>query len=383
MKNELINTITQSFKNTFKTKPIVVFSPGRINVIGEHTDYNYGFVFPAAIDKGIAAAIGKSENDFCTAVAYDLNESYEFTLDHVTPLKNGGWRNYVIGVVAEIQNYGKIVPPFNIVFGGNIPEGAGLSSSAALENSVVFSLNALFDLGLTKSEMILISQKAEHHFAGVKCGIMDQYASMFGKKNQALLLDCRTQEATPFTINFNDYQLLLINTNVKHDLSEAAYNDRRHVCEDVSKRLNVKALRDATAADLQNIKGDISEEDYQKALFVIQENNRALEAVEAMKANELEHLGALLYGSHDGLQNQYHVSCPELDFLVDFAKSNPSFIGARMMGGGFGGCTINIVKQSDLEDIKHTLLPLYNKAFGKDCSFYDVNLSEGTHLIEH
>lgn len=381
MTDKLILNITESFKNQFNTEPQLVFSPGRINVIGEHTDYNDGFVFPAAIDKGIVAAVQKSETDQCTAFAYDLKESYTFSLEDIKPLQNGGWRNYVIGVVAEIQKQGITVPPFNITFGGNIPEGAGLSSSAALENSVVFSLNELFSLGLTKSQMILISQKAEHNFAGVNCGIMDQYASMFGKKNQALLLDCRTQEATPFHIDFKDYQLLLINTNVKHDLSEAAYNDRRHVCENVSKLLNITALRDATAADLQTIKSEISEDDYQKALFVVQENNRALEAVEAMKLNELEHLGALLFGSHDGLQNQYLVSCPELDFLVDFAKTNEYFLGARMMGGGFGGCTINIVKKSALDDIKHTVLELYNKAFGTDCSFYDVNLSDGTHII--
>ncbi|MGJ5643254.1 galactokinase [Formosa sp. S-31] len=381
MKDTLLKNIQNSFKSQFKGEPLMVFSPGRINVIGEHTDYNDGFVFPAAIDKGIAAAVQQSDNDFCIAHAYDLDEYYEFTLDQISPLNQGGWRNYIIGVVAEIQKKGISLSPFNIVFGGNIPEGAGLSSSAALENSVVFSLNELFNLGLSKSEMILISQQAEHNYAGVKCGIMDQYASMFGQKDQALLLDCRTQEATPFKIDFHDYQLLLINTNVKHDLSEAAYNDRRQVCENVSKLLNIKALRDATASDLVAIKPQLLEEDYQKALFVIQENNRALEAVEAMKANELEHLGSLLFGSHDGLQHQYQVSCKELDFLVDFAKNSPHIIGARMMGGGFGGCTINIVKKSELETLQDTIANVYKAAFDKDCSFYNVNLSEGTHLV--
>ncbi|MFB9052758.1 galactokinase [Formosa undariae] len=382
MKNPLIENISKAFIDTFKQDPILVFSPGRINVIGEHTDYNDGFVFPAAIDQGIAAAIQKSETNTCIAHAYDLNDSYEFSLDNITPLQNGGWRNYVIGVVAEIQKKGITVPAFNIVFGGNIPEGAGLSSSAALENSVVFGLNELFKLGLTKSEMILVSQQAEHNFAGVRCGIMDQYASMFGQKDHALLLDCRTQEATPFFIDLHDYQLLLVNTNVKHDLSEAAYNDRRQVCETVSKHLKIDALRDATEADLLKIKSKLTEDDYQKALYVIQENNRALEAVDAMKANELERLGALLFASHDGLQNQYHVSCPELDFLVDFAKNNENIIGARMMGGGFGGCTINMVKKSALETVQKTISKIYKEAFNKDCSFYNVNLSEGTHLVQ-
>ncbi|WP_066219337.1 galactokinase [Formosa haliotis] len=381
MKKPLLEVIYTDFKIRFKQEPLLVFSPGRINIIGEHTDYNDGYVFPAAIDKGIAAAIQKSETDNCIAYAYDLNEAYEFSLNNIKPLENGGWRNYVIGVVAEIQKKSITVPPFNIVFGGNIPEGAGLSSSAALENSIVYSLNELFNLGLSKSEMILISQKAEHNFAGVRCGIMDQYASMFGQKDHALLLDCRTQKATPFHIDFKDYQLLLINTNVKHDLSEAAYNDRRHVCETVSSLLKIPALRDATASDLLKIKTQLSEEDYQKALYVIEENDRALKAVEAMKANQLDQLGALLFGSHDGLQHQYHVSCPELDFLVDFAKTDTHIIGARMMGGGFGGCTINIVLKSALAEVQDTIAKNYKNKFNKDCSFYNVNLSQGTHVV--
>ena len=382
MTHQLIKTITESFKSNFNTTPIVVFSPARINLIGEHTYYNEGFVFPAAIEQGIVTTVQKSETDTCTAFAYDKNESYSFSLDTITPLENGDWRNYVIGAVSEIQKKGITVPPFNIAFGSNIPECAGLSSSAALENSVVFSLNELFVLGLTKSEMILISQQAAQNFTGVRYGSMDQYAGMFGEKDHAVLLDCKTKEATPVPVELNDYQLLLINTNVKHDLAEAAFTDRRLVCENVCKLFYVPSLRYTNVGDILKIRSRIKEEDYQKALYVVQENSRTLKAVEAVKSNDLERLGALLFESHDGLKNQFYVSCRELDFLVDLAKSNENIIGARMMGEGFGGCTINIVKKSALAEIQENISKLYKDKFNRECSFYNVNLSEGIHVVK-
>ena len=294
MNKKLVKEAKRSFKDQFRTKPLIVFSPGRINLIGEHTDYNDGFAFPAAINKGIALAISKSESNKSTLCALNKNEIYEFNLEAIKPLENGGWRNYILGVVAELQMLGKRVGNFNSVFAGNIPGGAGMSSSAALENSFVYGLNELFDLGLTKHEMILVSQKAEHNFAGVKCGIMDQYASMFGIKKSALLLDCRTVESEPYKIDFKKYKLMLINTNVKHDLSESAYNDRREVCERVSSLLHLDALRDASKEDLDRIKADISDEDYQKALYVINENNRVKQFSEAIKNDDIEALGDLL-----------------------------------------------------------------------------------------
>ena len=382
MNIDLKLNIAREFSEKFKEDSILIFSPGRINIIGEHTDYNDGFVFPAAVDKGIIAAMSKTSNNKCVAIASDLDETFEFNLENIQPVVNGDWRNYILGVVGEIQKKGKHVGNFNIVFGGDIPNGSGMSSSAALENSVVFGLNELFDLGLTKTEMIFISQKAEHNYVGVNCGIMDQYASMFGQENKALLLDCRTIEAIPFEIDFKDYELLLINTNVKHSLADSAYNNRRMVCENVASLLNVNALRDATEEDLLTVKNQISEEDYQKTLFVVQENNRAQAASEAMTANDIEKLGALVFGSHDGLQNQYKVSCDELDFLVELAKKSDDVIGARMMGGGFGGCTINIVKKGLANSFLEKISPLYKEKFNKKCSPYSVNISEGTHKIQ-
>ena len=382
MSATLINNVKNTFIRTFKTDPLLIFSPGRVNIIGEHTDYNKGFVFPAAINKGIVAAIQKSELDFSTAYALDLDGKVEFNLDKLKPLKEGRWENYVYGVVHEIQNKNKLIGNFNLVFKGNIPSGAGMSSSAALENSIVFGLNELFDLELSKHDMILISQKAEHNFVGVKCGIMDQYASMFGLKNHALLLDCRTIESQPYEIDFKDYQLMLINTNVKHSLSDTEYNDRRSACKSISKLLSVKALRDATEADLEKIIDKVTPANYQKALYVIQENSRTLKAAKAIEYGDLETLGSLIYQSHNGLSNQYKVSCHELDFLVDQAKANPNILGARMMGGGFGGCTINLIAKTQAEAFAEKVSKAYHREFNKTCSVYFIEISEGTHLVK-
>lgn len=383
MNQELIIKIKQAFKQNFESKPLIVSSPGRINLIGEHTDYNEGFVFPAAIDKGIIAAIGKSDSSICKVFALDAQEHYEFSLEDIHPIPDGNWRNYVIGVVAEIQNKGIEISAFNVVFAGDIPKGAGLSSSAALENSIVFGLNKLFNLNLTKHEMISISQKAEHNYVGVRCGIMDQYASMFGKENHALLLDCRTQEAIPYQLNFKEYGIMLINTNVSHNLVDAEYNDRRNVCEKVAKLLQVDFLRDATEDTLKQIEFKISPIEYQKALYIIQENKRVLEAAKMIETQNIEGLGRLLYEAHHGAQHQFKISCPELDFLVEQAQKHPNVVGARMMGGGFGGCTINIVEQTAMQSYGDEISERYYKKYGKQCSIYFVKLSQGTHSIEN
>lgn len=382
MSGTLIKEVKKAFIQKFKTNPLLIFSPGRINIIGEHTDYNDGFVFPAAVNKGIAAAIQKSDSNKCTAVALDLDSSVTFELGKLKPSKQGSWENYVLGVVAEIKKSNKVIGNFNIVFKGNIPNGAGMSSSAALENSVVFGLNELFDLDLSKHEMILISQKAEHNYVGVNCGIMDQYASMFGIKDHALHLDCRTVASKPYKIDFKNHQLMLINTNVKHSLSDSAYNDRRSACETVSELLGIKALRDATEAGLETIKSKITPANYQKALYVIQENERTLKAAKAIQDGDLETLGSLIYQSHEGLSNQYKVSCDELDFLVKQAKENKGVLGARMMGGGFGGCTINLILKSEAKAFAETASKAYKNKFDFECSAYFIELSEGTHIVK-
>jgi galactokinase len=381
MSSDLKLKIKSSFLSEFKTEPLLVFSPGRINLIGEHTDYNKGLVFPAAVDKGIVVGIQKSELNISSIIAVDEDERYDFSLNTIKPIKNSDWKNYILGVISEIQKAGKQIENFNLVFGGNIPKGAGISSSAALENSIAYAINELFNLGLTKKELIYISQKAEHNYVGVKCGIMDQYASMFGRKDKAILLDCESLEAKQVTLNLNGHSLLLVNSNVKHSLAESAYNDRRNTCEKVAIKLKVQSLRQATLPNLSTIKDVLTDDEYQKALYVFQENKRVLNAYEAILQNDLLKLGDLLYNSHNGLKNQNKVSCKELDFLVEKAKKSNAVIGARMMGGGFGGCTINIVKNHLLDNFKKDITKLYSQKFNIKCSFYTVKLSQGTRLL--
>lgn len=381
MNHKLINRVKKAFSKEFHSNSLMIFSPGRINIIGEHTDYNDGYVFPAAVDKGIVAAFDKSSDTSSKIIALDLDESFEFEIDSFVPQREQLWTNYILGVIDELSKREFQIKNFNLVFAGDIPNGAGMSSSAALENSVVFGLNQLFELGLSKEEMIFISQKAEHNYVGVHCGIMDQYASILGLKDQALHLDCRSIKATPFKIDLEDYQFLLINTNVKHILSESAYNNRREVCEYISSLLGVKALRDVSELDLITIKDKVSDEDFQKALFVIQENKRTIEATKAMLDGKLKRLGELMYASHHGLQHQYQVSCKELDFLVDATRDKEYLLGARMMGGGFGGCTINIIKTSEVDSFNQYIKEAYFHMFNIQCSIYDVTLSDGTHQL--
>lgn len=381
MNKKLIEKVASSFFEEHDVMPVLTFSPGRINLIGEHTDYNDGYVFPAAINKGIVSGIQKNNTSICSVFAMDAKATHKFDKDNLKPLENGTWRNYVLGVVFEVMKKHKLNANFDIVFAGNIPSGSGLSSSAALENSIVFGLNELFDLKMTKEEMIFISQKAEHDFVNVKCGIMDQYASMFGQEDSALLLDCRTLESVIFPIDFKEYEILLINSNVKHSLAESAYNDRRNVCEKIAELLNVAALRDVSVDDLKSIENQLSQEDYLKGLNVIEENNRVLEASNTLKETNLNLFGKLLFDSHNGLQHQYKVSCTELDFLVDLAKQHKNVLGARMMGGGFGGCTINLVAKEHLIEFKKEIEQLYEMKFSKKCSFYQVKLSNGTHRV--
>ncbi|WP_228850416.1 galactokinase [Aegicerativicinus sediminis] len=381
MNNELISAIQAAFKMRFGEPEVTVVSPGRINLIGEHTDYNDGFVFPAAIDKSIIAVFAKSTDSVSMIYAYDPKESHAFSLDDVKRIPNGGWRNYVVGVVGEIQKLGKEVPPFNAVFGGDIPAGSGMSSSAALENSIVFGLNELFGLGLSKVEMINVSQKAEHNYVGVRCGIMDQFASMFGEQDHALFLDCRSLDFKAYQVDFGEYGLLLINSNVHHNLAENAYNERRNSCETVAEILNVSALRDADLEMLNAKKAQMSDTDFLKAKYIIEENNRVERAVDYLNNQKIEGFGELLFEAHVGMKDEFEISCAELDFLVELAKEFPGVIGARLMGGGFGGCTINLVDKEQMDDFIELVEEKYKAKFNRECSPYRVNLSRGTYRI--
>ncbi|MCK8479818.1 galactokinase [Psychroserpens algicola] len=381
MNNDLVSLVKNRFRKSFGNEDILVFSPGRINLIGEHTDYNNGYVFPAAIDKGIIMALGKSNTNRSTIISVDMNDRLELFLKDLKRIEANTWKNYIIGVIAEIQKKRGTLLNFNCVFAGDIPVGSGLSSSAALENALVFGCNTLFNLKFDKMELIHISQKAEHNFVGVNCGIMDQFASMFGEADKALFLDCKTLQSESVAVNMDEFEIILINSNVKHALAESAYNDRYAVCQKLIKLLNKTSLREVSYEELDTIKTKISEPDYRKGLYVLQENDRVLQCREALEDNNMKKVGAFLFQSHKGQSEMYEISCDELDFLVNEAKLNDAVIGARMMGGGFGGCTINLVTKNGSEYFQKKIAVSYKKQFKKDCSIYKVKLSDGTRLI--
>ena len=381
MNNNLINKVKKRYRDFFGEEELLIFAPGRINLIGEHTDYNNGFVFPAAIDKGIVMALGRSTTGHSSIIAMDMAEELRIDLDNLNRDSANSWKNYIIGVVAEILKTGKEITNFNCVFSGDIPIGSGLSSSAALENSMALGCNELFDLKFDKMELVYLSQKAEHNFVGVKCGIMDQYASMLGRKNHLIFLDCKTVTSELTPIDLRDYEILLINTNVKHALAESGYNDRYAICQKITKMIGKPSLREVSFDELKSIKTKISLSDYNKGLYILEENHRVLECMRALKANDLEEVGRILFLSHHGQSRLYDISCEELDFLVDQAKQSKEVLGARMMGGGFGGCTINVVKKQGIEAFKARITDRYKERFNKDCSIYNVHLDDGTRVI--
>lgn len=375
----------QAFLRQFGTQPQVQSSsPGRINLIGEHTDYNDGFVLPGAIDKKISFSLAQNGHpDLCRVYAIDMDDFVEFSLTSLQKVTQGSWKNYLIGVAAELMVAGAKFEGFDAVFTGDVPLGAGLSSSAALECALATGLNTLFDLGFNQLEIIHISQMAEHHYAGVECGIMDQFASVMGKKDQVFLLDCRTKEYAYFPLNLEDYQLLLLDTCVEHSLAGTAYNERRSQCEQGAAILRefypeIVNLRDVTLAQLQEHQATLPPIVYQRCLHVIAENERVHRACQAMSDKDMPLLGSLLYQSHESLSKGYEVSCPELDFLVDFTHERTEILGARMMGGGFGGCTLNLVKSSEQDVFVDSISAAYLDETGIHLKPYAVSLEDGS-----
>lgn len=380
--------IELKFKELFGTSPAVYRSPGRINIIGEHTDYNEGFVLPAAIDKAVYVAINKRNDQEIHLYSVKYNDSFKTNLSVVKPSEKQ-WVNYILGVVSEIQKLNILIPTgFNLVLDGDVPGGAGLSSSAALECAVAFGLNDLFDLSISKLKMVHIAQKAEHNFTGVMCGIMDQFASMFGKKDHAIMLDCKTLEYKYVPVNLTGYKFVLFNTNVKHNLASSAYNDRRASCYQgvdwvKEKYADVNSLRDVNMQMLNECVKDKDLDVYTKCKFVIEEIERLQLACKDLETNNLKALGEKMYQTHIGLSEDYDVSCEELDFLVEEVKFNPAVLGARMMGGGFGGCTINLVKEEEIDVLSKKLSMAYQQKFNLELSTYFVKIEDGSNLIKH
>lgn len=370
-----------AFTERFSSNPIFYASAGRINLIGEHTDYNGGFVFPGAIDKYIMTAININGTDKVRLYSVDMNQYTEFGLrEEDKPAEQ--WACYVFGVCREILKRGFEVKGFDAVFAGNVPLGAGLSSSAALESCFAYALNDLFnDNKISIFELALIGQSTEHNYCGVNCGIMDQFASVFGKKDCLMRLDCRSLEFKYFPFKPVGYKLVLVNSQVKHELVDSPYNKRRESCERVAKTLGVETLRDADMSMLEAGKDQISDEDYKRAVYVIGEKQRVLDVCEALEKGDYETVGRRMYETHHGLSKDYEVSCEELDFLNDVAKEC-GVTGSRIMGGGFGGCTINLVKEQLYDSFVQTAKTKFNEKYGIEPIIIDVVISDGAHKEE-
>ncbi len=378
----LVSRANEVFKKKFLQEPHVYFSPGRINLIGEHIDYNDGFVMPAAIDKGIDYAVALNDTGDINFYSIDFDETLSIKLTDIERMD--GWKNYVLGVVNEFQVLKLPLKGFNCVFGGNIPIGAGISSSAALEGGLAYALNELCNFHLNRKELALLCQRAEHNFPRVMCGIMDQYANMMGKKNQVILLDCMNVSHEYLPLHATGYKIVLINSKVHHSLASSEYNRRRKECEEglliLKEEMNIHSFRDIRKAEnLLAYKDKMGEEVYMRCLYVVEEIARTKKAAELLKENDLEGFGKLMFQTHEGLKNLYRVSCKELDFLVDCASTNTSVAGARLMGGGFGGCTINIVKEDSAQKFLSETLSAYKQEFNIDAEVYEVNVVDGTH----
>ena len=377
----LKQTIREQFRKSFGREGTLYASAGRINLIGEHTDYNGGFVFPGAIDKVIMAEIAPNDTDKVRVYSIDINDYVEFGLNE-EDAPSQSWARYIFGVCREILKRGGEVKGFDAVFAGNVPLGAGLSSSAALESCFAFALNDLFnDNSIDKFELAKIGQSTEHNYCGVNCGIMDQFASVMGQKGKLMRLDCRSMEFEYYPFTPKGYELVLLDSVVKHELADSPYNKRRASCERVAKRLGLETLRDATMPMLKSIRTDITAEDYFRAKFVIEEKDRVLAVCDALVASDYETVGKKMYETHRGLSDDYEVSCEELDFLNDIAREC-GVTGSRIMGGGFGGCTINLVKEDLLDNFIATAKTRFKEKYGHEPKVYPVVISDGAHKVE-
>ncbi|MBO0938443.1 galactokinase [Fibrella sp. HMF5335] len=383
---QLLDTLSATFVDAFGETPVLIKSPGRVNLIGEHTDYNMGFVLPAAIDKAIYMAVGPRTDRQLHFMAADLNSTYKSSLDTLTHAAKG-WANYLLGVVDEVTKITPLTTGLNVVFGGTIPIGAGLSSSAALENAVVFALNHLYNLGMERVSMVKLSQRAENNFVGAKVGIMDMFASMMGRAGHVIQLDCRSLDYTYAPLKMDGIRIVLCDSRVKHSLVTSEYNTRRAECEAGVAMLQavygdrIQSLRDVTIDMLNQHVRDQEPLLYRRCAYVVLENGRLLDGVADLQRGDVAAFGQRMYGSHEGLSKWYEVSCPELDILEDIARNHPGVLGARMMGGGFGGCTINLVREDALADFEKTIREQYRAKTGKDTLIYSCVIEDGTHVL--
>jgi len=382
----MIKELKKVFQQNFQTEPIIVRSPGRINIIGEHTDYNEGFVLPAAIDKAAYIAVSLRDDDEIHLVAMDLNENFSVNLKDLKPVGDVSWPNYILGSAAQFLKRGIQLPGFNAVLTSDVPMGAGLSSSAAVECATVFALNELLQTDIDRLTMVSMAQKAEHEYAGVMCGIMDQFASMMGKKDYVIKLDCRSLEYEYVPFKLEGFKVLLLNTSVKHSLASSEYNTRRKECETAVEWVKqnvegINSLRNVSEEMLNKYVLPNDELIDKRSRYVVQEINRLLEGCNDLQRGDLAALGKKMFTTHEGLSEMYEVSCKELDWLVNKVKNNTNVIGSRMLGGGFGGCTINLVKETAIDELVANLKLAYEKEMELPLAYYVASIENGTELI--
>ncbi len=384
--DKIISELEESFIEHYHEIPTIVSAPGRINFIGEHTDYNMGFVLPAAINQAVYVALSPNENSETSFVSLDFNDSYQGNISHLEKSAKG-WPNYINGIVDQLKKKGCKINGFNCVLKGNIPMRAGMATSASIECAIIFALNEIFELKLDKMTMVDLCQQAENEFVGVHCGNLDFFAIMFAKKNYALKLDCRTHESSYVHVRMDEYRIVLFNTNVNRLLALSEYNSRRETCENAAATIckvypQVTHLRDATIPMLDEIIRPQNEETYWMCRYVVEEIQRLHAACDDLASGKLAAFGKKLYETHDGLSKNFKVSCPELDYLVDFVKAENSVLGGRMMGAGFGGCTINLIKEKALNELIPRISQAYQKAMQKELSVYVYETAGGVTLIQ-
>jgi galactokinase len=379
--------VSALFALQFNEAPsFVIASPGRINLIGEHVDYNSGFVLPAAIDKYMFVAVSHRNDSQILLHATDLNQNFQTNLDAALQPSSSGWPNYVLGVIDELRKDGHVISGFNMLITGNIPIGAGVSSSAALECATVFACKHLFDLDISKQVMVKTAQRAENNFVGVNCGVMDQFASMFGKADHVIKLDCADLSYTYFPFKLEGISIVLFDTFVKHSLASSEYNTRRQECETglaaLRQQFSITSYREATLDILNSVTNSISDKVYNRCKYVIEEIARMEAACDHLLTGEIDAFGTRMYETHKGLSELYEVSCAELDCIVENCKKEKDIVGARMMGGGFGGCVVALVQATKVEEIYNRINTAYQNKFGRNMGKYLMQIGDGTRLLD-
>lgn len=383
-----VEKVSIDFREKFESDPVMIHSPGRVNLIGEHTDYNDGFVLPAAIDKRLILAMAPNNAGLIRLYASDMAKS-NFQVNLNEKLEKSGihWPDYILGVIDQLQKRGCIIGGFDCLFSGDIPIGAGLSSSAALEGGVLVGLNELFDLDISRIEMAKIGQQAENQFVGVQCGIMDQFSNQLGKDGRVIKLDCRSLDYSYHPFEHEGISILMMDTKVRRELASSEYNIRRNQCEEgvrILRKYNgeIKNLRDVTRDTLEKYKDELSRVVYKRCKYVLEENQRVLDACNYLSLNDIKSFGSLMYESHYGLRDFYEVSCRELDVLVEATENLDSVLGARMMGGGFGGCTINLVYENDMDFVTNRVKEYYQNKLGKNVEYYIAKIGKGATVLD-